>query len=675
MADAQGEKVGGGYVEVVADLSTFDAAMAALPRKAAAKMEAARRSLQAEAAKTKIELGLAWKAGDLDNATRAGDALQVIEAKIKAVEAATIKQGQAAQAEVAAAKAAAAEKIAAKAAERAAIQQTAQAARDAAQQAKREAQEEAAARRSLAQQMRQDAQEQLADQRRVAQQFAQAERARQGQPVPGKPGGGTGNMSGAMGLMVLSQTIDDAQYGFRAIVNQIPQLGMGLATMFGKSGEAAMKFGAIAGIAGVAVNYLVNHAGEWANSLGLFAQETTKSADALEALRERIKTLEDKPIKLAVDTFEIDQAKKKLAELEAAARAFKQMGETQSSGEKASGEAVSQKFSSLGAAEGDKIQGDLKAKMAQELLAQSETIKEADREAARAVETQRKAELRLQHAGSQGGQMQAIGDIEAAKARVKAAQEAAAKARLAITKEGGEAEREVGKIWADATKGNVEAQKKLVERLKAIGQNALATSIESIRPDLMESEKEDPDVARTNEFNIAVAAKAREARAAEDSRLAGAMQGSVGQSYLKMPTMSDETMQAEVKKAMEKAGMSAKEVAEAVAGTAKKLRENLDEAVVKRSLDRGIDDGVARQQLLKEAQQRDAKQANQPQAEIMSDKAYLDKLLVGALNQDKNDVPEKQLTEAQTMNKKLDTVIKVLGDPKKSGPATFARGR
>ncbi len=60
----------------------------------------------------------------------------------------------------------------------------------------------------------------------------------------------TGANKGAQGLLALSYAIDDAQYGFKAIVNNIPQV----ATMFGMAGLA----GAV-GIAAVAINQLINH--------------------------------------------------------------------------------------------------------------------------------------------------------------------------------------------------------------------------------------------------------------------------------------------------------------------------------------------------------------------------------------------------------------------------------
>ncbi len=62
---------------------------------------------------------------------------------------------------------------------------------------------------------------------------------------------GKSSRGASMGLLTLSQAIDDAQYGFRAIVNNIPQM----IYMFGGSAGIA---GAV-GITAVAVNILINH--------------------------------------------------------------------------------------------------------------------------------------------------------------------------------------------------------------------------------------------------------------------------------------------------------------------------------------------------------------------------------------------------------------------------------
>lgn len=55
----------------------------------------------------------------------------------------------------------------------------------------------------------------------------------------------------AMGLLYLGQTVDDLQYGFRAIVNNISQVAMAMGAGAGLAGAV--------GITAVAVNQLVNH--------------------------------------------------------------------------------------------------------------------------------------------------------------------------------------------------------------------------------------------------------------------------------------------------------------------------------------------------------------------------------------------------------------------------------
>lgn len=63
----------------------------------------------------------------------------------------------------------------------------------------------------------------------------------------------------AMGLLQLGQAVDDVQYGFRAIVNNIPGLVMAFGGGMGVAGAV--------GIAAVAVNQLINH---WDTLTGLF---------------------------------------------------------------------------------------------------------------------------------------------------------------------------------------------------------------------------------------------------------------------------------------------------------------------------------------------------------------------------------------------------------------------
>lgn len=85
-------------------------------------------------------------------------------------------------------------------------------------------------------------------------------------------GGGT---RASMGLMAVGQMVDDMQYGFRSIVNNIPQVAMLLTGSTGIGGAAA--------IAAVAVNQLVQH---WDQLIDMFRSSWLNvPADQLEKLR------------------------------------------------------------------------------------------------------------------------------------------------------------------------------------------------------------------------------------------------------------------------------------------------------------------------------------------------------------------------------------------------------
>jgi hypothetical protein len=92
----------------------------------------------------------------------------------------------------------------------------------------------------------------------------------------GMMGMGGGNSS-AMGLLSISYLIDDIQYGFRSIVNNIPQVGLAVGTAMGLSTAASMQFAGALGIVAVGINQAINHADQLA---GAFKPVT----DALHAL-------------------------------------------------------------------------------------------------------------------------------------------------------------------------------------------------------------------------------------------------------------------------------------------------------------------------------------------------------------------------------------------------------
>lgn len=82
------------------------------------------------------------------------------------------------------------------------------------------------------------------------------------------PGGGQMFAGAGMGLMMMAQTLDDLQYGFRAIVNNIPMVGMAIGQAFGMGTQAAQAFGGALGIVAVVVNQAITHWDELKATLG-----------------------------------------------------------------------------------------------------------------------------------------------------------------------------------------------------------------------------------------------------------------------------------------------------------------------------------------------------------------------------------------------------------------------
>jgi hypothetical protein len=110
--------------------------------------------------------------------------------------------------------------------------------------------------------------------------------------------GGQGAFGGmGMGILYVSQAIDDVQYGFQSIVNNIPQLAMAVGGAMGLSTQATLAWAGALQIAGVAGQYIGSHWKEWFGSaermpeLAEGADNYVKSlhriADALDKLIEK----------------------------------------------------------------------------------------------------------------------------------------------------------------------------------------------------------------------------------------------------------------------------------------------------------------------------------------------------------------------------------------------------
>lgn len=227
------------YVTIAADLNQYEAALNALPAKSAQKIDATMRAIKARMASTRLELNAAYKAGDLAEYTRLSQVLDNLKVKHAAVENAVRKQ--------------------------------AQAARDAAVVMVREYE-----RAQIAAAHAQGAAEGLA----AANRRAAAGASGMGSALGSSSGGA---MRSTMALMALSSAIDDAQYGFRGVVNNLPFM----AGLFTENAEKAMKLGAAFQLAGVAINIWINNWDEAKKLFGSFGGDTAGILDWFAELGDR----------------------------------------------------------------------------------------------------------------------------------------------------------------------------------------------------------------------------------------------------------------------------------------------------------------------------------------------------------------------------------------------------
>jgi hypothetical protein len=117
-----------------------------------------------------------------------------------------------------------------------------------------------------------------------AQQAGQKMQAAIGQAtkMPTGGGGGFGGMGGF--AQTIGRIADDAQYGFRGIVNNLEQLGQTAGSTFGLSAKDAMAFGAVMTLLGVAVNQAADELVKLTDTRSEFEKLTTSAVGYAGAL-------------------------------------------------------------------------------------------------------------------------------------------------------------------------------------------------------------------------------------------------------------------------------------------------------------------------------------------------------------------------------------------------------
>jgi hypothetical protein len=277
---------------------------------------------------------------------------------------------------------------------------------------------------------------------------------------------------GQSGLQAGYAMQDLAQGGIGGVINNIAGLTQALGGGPGLAGVLTL--------AGVGFLIFKDDIMAAAKSMGLFKDEVDKSKTSVEQLETRIKELTEKPIKLAVDMNELNQAQKKLDQLKKDQAAFDELGKLKSEDQAEAGKRVTKALAETG--EADVIQAALRAKAASGMLESDPILKKLGKE----IESARKG------IAPEGVELTAIERTASnlAQRRLDQAQEAARKRRQAIVGTGGEAEKAVGQMLERAESGKEdETVDMLGTMLREIGRPGVAEKLTRAKPGAVEAER------------------------------------------------------------------------------------------------------------------------------------------------------------------------------------------
>lgn len=159
----------------------------------------------------------------------------------------------------------------------------------------------------------------------------------------------------AMGLMAVAHAAQDAQYGFGAVVNNIPQIAYAMGNAIPGMEKFAMQFSAVAMIGGTLINiampYIKQFASEFGRELGLLTDPLRVVAVSTDHMKARIEALTSKTWKIDVDYSMIEMASKRLTLLEERQKAWDSMAKSRTSIEEESGKKASDAIQQSGSPE------------------------------------------------------------------------------------------------------------------------------------------------------------------------------------------------------------------------------------------------------------------------------------------------------------------------------------
>lgn len=287
-------------------------------------------------------------------------------------------------------------------------------------------------------------------------------------------------------LTHVTTTAGKTQTASKGLSQNMTGLSYAFNDFFGASGDISQRLNAIAnnlpmllagfGGLGLALSALVPVIAlvirNWELFSKAFGAGVESIKDQVTTLKDRIKELEDKPVKLTVDVLELEDAQQKLDILKKGLAAFEAAQQTRTTPQKESGQEVASILAEESPGGEGATAAAIRAQLAHEKLAPhaeefSKLRKTADEEALRAEQASA--------AGAVENAAQAAAVALAARERIASIEKAASD----------DAKAEAGTMLDNAKKGDVAAQRALAENLRKVGRRKLAESIEGASPDAL----------------------------------------------------------------------------------------------------------------------------------------------------------------------------------------------
>lgn len=148
------------------------------------------------------------------------------------------------------------------------------------------------------------------------------------------------------GLLNVAHAVQDMQYGFGAVLNNIPLVAQALGAGPGLAGTVM--------IAGVGISVFGDHLKQLGREMGLLRDPAKDAASTVEQLKDKIAAMVEKPWKLDIDFRAIERGKQELSILEERFRALDAAIKKQTSVQQKSGAAVLEAVTEMGGEQGER---------------------------------------------------------------------------------------------------------------------------------------------------------------------------------------------------------------------------------------------------------------------------------------------------------------------------------